>query len=278
MNVNLELVLVIGTLLTGGIWLFDRFVWRPRRMSAALANPSAATEDVAHTAPSQAPASQDPWYVEYSKSFFPVLLIVLVVRGFVVDQFRIPSGSMMPTLLVGDFILVNKFAYGLHLPVLNTKFIETDDPKRGDVVVFRYPENPSEDYIKRVVGLPGDHITYYNKVLYINGKRCPQQLLGEYEGVGSDTGSGDELVFREKLGDVTHKMLIEPGNPSMNGEYVIPPDEYFVMGDNRDNSNDSRYWGFVPDANLIGKAFMIWLNWDLAGGAFDYTRIGEQIH
>jgi signal peptidase I len=206
-----------------------------------------------------------------------VLLIVLVVRAFVVEPFRIPSGSMMPTLLVGDFILVNKFAYDLRLPVINTKLLETGNPERGDVVVFRYPENPMDDYIKRVVGLPGDHVIYHNKVLYINGKRAPQQPIGEYEGVGSGMTMGGARVFNETLGDVKHEILIEPAKPSVDAEYIVPPHEYFVMGDNRDNSNDSRFWGFVPDANLIGQAFTIWLNWDVTGGVFDYTRIGDHI-
>jgi signal peptidase I len=276
MHFDLELVLVIGTLLTGSIWLIDRFVLsRRRKLDAPRASDS--SQPNAQTAQIHAQAYKEPWYVEYSKSFFPVLFIVLVVRGFIVEPFRIPSGSMMPTLLVGDFILVNKFAYDLRLPVFNTKLIETGDPERGDVVVFRYPENPSDDYIKRVVGLPGDHIAYYNKVLYINGMRAPQQPIGEYESVGSGVSMSGARVLQETLGDIKHKILIEPRNPSIEAEYIVPLHEYFVMGDNRDNSNDSRFWGFVPDENLIGQAFMIWLNWDVNGGVFDYARIGDHI-
>lgn len=275
MNFDLELVLVIGTLLTGGIWLLDRFVLEQGRAQAA--HPGASSSAQAAQTQAQPRTYKEPWYVEYSKSFFPVLLIVLVLRAFVAEPFRIPSGSMMPTLLVGDFILVNKFAYDLRLPVLRTRLIETGDPERGDVAVFQYPENPSDDYIKRVIGLPGDRIGYYNKVLYVNGERAPQQPVGRYQGVGSGASMESALLLREKLGGVKHKILIEPNNPGVQAQYVVPPNSYFVMGDNRDNSNDSRFWGFVPDENLVGEAFMIWLNWDIAGGVFDFTRIGNQI-
>jgi signal peptidase I len=275
MNFNLELVLVIGTLLTGIIWLIDRLIFQKRRRAALqAAHPSSQAQGAIR---GQVKAHKEPWYVEYSKSFFPVLLIVLVLRAFVAEPFRIPSGSMMPTLLVGDFILVSKFAYDVRLPVLNTELIETGDPQRGDVIVFRYPENPSDDYIKRVVGLPGDHVAYYNKVLYINGERAPQQPLGEYEGEGSGTDMSGAKVLTERIADVTHKILLELRNPSMEGEWIVPPDSYFVMGDNRDNSNDSRFWGFVPDENLVGEALMIWLNWDIQGQVFDFTRIGNLI-
>jgi signal peptidase I len=275
MNFDLELVLVIGTLLTGSIWLLDRLVLEPGRAQALHSRGSSPT--ATPQTPAEARTYKEPWYVEYSKSFFPILLIVLLLRAFVAEPFRIPSGSMMPTLLVGDFILVSKFAYDLRLPVLHTKLIETGDPERGDVVVFRYPENPSDDYIKRVIGLPGDRIGYYDKVLYINGKRAPQQPVGPYHGVGSGGAMDGALLLREKLGDVTHKILIEPNSPGTQAEYVIPPNDYFVMGDNRDNSNDSRFWGFVPDENLVGEAFMIWLNWDIDGSVFDFSRIGNQI-
>ncbi len=276
MNFDLELVLVIGTLLTGGIWLFDRLFFDQTRRQAALqaAHPSSRGSG---TTQGQSNIYRDPWYIEYSKSFFPVLLIVLILRAFVAEPFRIPSGSMVPTLLVGDFILVNKFAYDLRLPVLNTELVETGSPERGDVIVFRYPENPSNDYIKRVVGLPGDHIAYYDKTLYVNGERAPQQPLGEYDGAGSGEAMEGATVAMETIGDVTHRILVEPGNPGMSGEWIVPPDRYFVMGDNRDNSNDSRFWGFVPDANLVGEAFLIWLNWDIQGGVFDFTRIGNLI-
>jgi signal peptidase I len=282
MNFDLELVLVIGTLLTGGIWLLDR-LWLARSAEGPASHDI--PQERAQTAPGdtgargagQRDAHKDAWYVEYSKSFFPVLLIVLLLRGFVAEPFRIPSGSMMPTLLVGDFILVSKFAYDIRLPVTGTKLIETGAPQRGDVIVFRYPEHPADDYIKRVVGLPGDHVGYYNKVLYINGKRAPQQPVGQYEAMGSGIAMNGATVAMEKLGDVEHRILLEPGHPGMEGEYIVPPGQYFVMGDNRDNSNDSRFWGFVPDENLVGEAFLIWLNWDMQGGVFDFTRIGDRI-
>jgi len=284
MTFDLELVLVIGTLLTGGIWLFDHFVLARRASdpmpetahAAQGSDPAMQTRAIEHK-PGHAAARIDPWYVEYSKSFFPVLLIVLLLRGFVAEPFRIPSGSMMPTLLVGDFILVSKFAYDIRLPVLGTTLLETGDPQRGDVIVFRYPDNPADDYIKRVVGLPGDHIGYYNKVVYINGKRAPQQPLHKYQATGSGVAMSGATVASEQLGAVKHPILLEPRHLGMDGEYVVPPDQYFVMGDNRDNSNDSRFWGFVPDENLVGQAFLIWLNWDMQGGVFDFTRIGDRI-
>ncbi len=269
MNLDLEMLLVIGTLLTGGIWLIDR-LFSSRRIKLAA-------RDEHGEAQARSAVYKEPWYVEYSKSFFPVLFIVLILRAFVAEPFRIPSGSMIPTLLVGDFILVNKFAYDLRLPILHTKLLETGDPQRGDVIVFRYPQNPSDDYIKRVVGLPGDRIGYYDKVLYINGKRACQQLIGKFEGSGSGSEPSDAKVLEEEIGHDWHKILIEPNNLSTESEYEVPPGRYFVLGDNRDNSNDSRFWGFVPDKNLVGKAFMIWLHWDLAGGVFDFTRIGNLI-
>jgi signal peptidase I len=184
---------------------------------------------------------------------------------------------MMPTLLVGDFILVNKFAYGIRLPVLNTKIIDIGEPQRGDVVVFRYPKDPSVDYIKRVVGLPGDRIGYYNKMLYINGKPVPEVPDGVYVGTGSGVSMSGASERLEQLGDVQHQILVMPRTPGLEGEYVVPENQYFVMGDNRDNSNDSRYWGTVPEQNLVGKAFRIWMNWDSANGGIDWKRIGRKI-
>ena len=223
-------------------------------------------------------ALKESTWVEYCKSFFPVILAVLLLRSFLVEPFRIPSGSMMPTLLVGDFILVNKFAYGIRLPVLNKKVLEIGEPERGDVVVFRYPKDPSVDYIKRVVGLPGDKIGYYNKI-YISmanrpGKCLPVSIIGKGSGV-SMSGASER---REQLGDVQHDILVMPRTPGLEGEYVVGEDEYFVMGDNRDNSNDSRYWGTVPEANLVGKAFRVWMNWDGANGGVDWDRLGMEIN
>jgi len=211
---------------------------------------------------------KEPAMVEYARSFFPVVLIVLLLRSFLFEPFRIPSGSMMPTLLVGDFILVNKFSYGVRLPVLNTKVIEVSEPKRGDIVVFRFPKQPSIDYIKRVIGLPGDRIAYYDKKVYVNGQPAAQVSLGSYHGVGQGSNmTGSEHLEEDLLG-VQHSILIHHGTSTIEDVFVVPQGQYFVMGDNRDNSNDSRYWGTVPEANLVGKAFLIWMNFDVESPGF----------
>jgi len=274
MNFDFPTLLVAATFFTGVAWAFDALVWAPRRSRNAR---QLEVQGMSPQSPEVAAALKEPTWIEYCKSFFPVILAVLLLRSFVVEPFRIPSGSMMPTLLVGDFILVNKFDYGIRLPVLNTKIIDIGEPQRGDVVVFRYPKDPSVDYIKRVVGLPGDRIGYYNKTVYVNGKPVPQVPAGVYVGSGSGismSGAGERL---EQLGDVQHKILVMPRTPSMEGEYVVPENQYFVMGDNRDNSNDSRYWGTVPEQNLVGRAFRIWMNWDSANGGIDWERIGRKI-
>ncbi len=222
----------------------------------------------------------EPLLVDYARSFFPVLLIVFILRSFLAEPFRIPSGSMMPTLLIGDFILVNKFIYGIRLPVINKKIIAIDEPERGDVVVFRYPKNPNVDYIKRVIGLPGDRIGYFHKKLFINGQPAPQQLLGVYQGVGQgDAMTGAQHLVETLDDNLEHSILINPGMPTVQGEFQIPPGHYFMMGDNRDNSNDSRYWGMVPEENLVGKAFLIWMNWDLQhpDTFIDFSRLGQAI-
>ena len=218
---------------------------------------------------------KQPWWVEYSVSFFPVILIVFLLRSFLVEPFKIPSSSMVPTLLVGDFILVNKYAYGIRLPVANKKVVPLHDPQRGDVMVFRYPEDPSLDYIKRVVGVPGDRIEYRNKRLTINGSPVPVKQVDDYL---SKERMQFSKRFVETLNGVEHQILIEDDAPAMmtpsrsfphsaNCTYnttglacTVPPGHYFMMGDNRDNSSDSRVWGFVPDENIVGKAFFIWLN------------------
>jgi signal peptidase I len=178
---------------------------------------------------------------------------------------------------VGDFILVNKYDYGIRLPVLNSKIFGIGDPQRGDVVVFRFPKDPAVDYIKRVVGVPGDHVVYENKTLFINGKQVAQVPAGVYIGTGSGLSSSGADLRREVLGDVTHDILVEPHVHGVDADVIVPEGHYFVMGDNRDNSNDSRYWGFVPDENLVGKAFMIWMNWDTAAGGVSWNRIGNSI-
>lgn len=221
------------------------------------------------------PASQEePLLVEYAHSFFPIVFIVLILRSFIAEPFRIPSGSMMPTLLVGDFILVNKYTYGIRLPVLNTKVVELNSPERGDIVVFRYPKNPTVDYIKRVVGLPGDTISYFKKKVYVNGQLAKQASLGSYQGVGQGINMTGAEHFIENLADVEHSILVKHGLPSVEGTFVVPEGQYFVMGDNRDNSNDSRYWGTVPEENLVGRAFFIWMSWDWEHKGVGFDRIG----
>ena len=216
--------------------------------------------------------TNEPILVEYARSFFPIILIVLLLRSFLVEPFRIPSGSMMPTLLIGDFILVNKFTYGIRLPVINTKVVEMGEPARGDIVVFRFPKDPSTDYIKRVIGLPGDKIGYFNKQLFVNGNPVKATPLGEYRGLGKGESMTGSILLSEDLEHVTHDILIREGQPSVKGEFTVPAGHYFVMGDNRDNSNDSRYWGTVPEENLVGKAFFIWMNWD---DGISFNRLGS---
>jgi len=256
MNFDFPLILVLASAITGIIWLLDALFLRKGR-----------GQDV-----------KEPVVVEYAQAFFPVIFIVLLLRSFVAEPFRIPSGSMMPTLLVGDFILVNKFAYGLRLPVLNKKVLELGEPQRGDVVVFRYPDDPKVDYIKRVVGLPGDKVVYRGKILYINGVAMPQSDLGSYVGVGSGVSSSGSALREEDLQGIKHQILVRGNSGGVEGELVIPPDHYFMMGDNRDNSKDSRYFGPVSEDNLVGKAFVIWMNWDSVAGGVDWKRLGQSIH
>jgi len=236
--------------LTGFIWLLDILVLRKRRAAGAA----------------------EPMIVEYSKSFFPVILIVFLIRSFIVEPFKIPSGSMMPTLLAGDFILVNKFTYGLRVPILNNTFIEVGQPKRGDVIVFHYPPDPSIDYIKRVVGVPGDKIAYLDKQLYVNGEKLDVQFVDDYQYVGSGLNMVYAKRYKEKLGEQPHDILIEADTIVIDAEVEVPEGHYFAMGDNRDNSRDSRVWGFVPENNLVGKAFFIWWNFD------NFGRIGNTIN
>ncbi len=259
MHFDFSAFLVIATFLTGIIWLADSLFFARKR------------------------SSKEPLIVEYSRSFFPVILAVLVIRSFLFEPFRIPSSSMMPTLLIGDFILVNKFAYGVRLPVIDTKIIEVSLPQRGDVVVFRYPEDPSLDYIKRLIGLPGDKISYRGKTLLVNGEPMDQVRMGPYVPVGTAKinmareGARPE-IRSEQLSDVKHDILLDSNKRySGNHEFIVPEGEYFVMGDNRDNSNDSRYWGTVPEENFVGKALLIWMNWDTAKGGKSFSRIGTLI-
>ncbi len=274
MHFDFEFLLIILTLVAGLIWLADVLLFARRRQQLASSE-----------------SEREPLLVEYSKAFFPVLIAVLVLRSFLFEPFRIPSGSMMPTLLVGDFILVNKFSYGLRLPAVHYRVTEGNQPKRGDVVVFRYPQDDSQDYIKRVIGLPGDHIAYYNRRLSINSE--PMMTVSDhvYEGLGELTkmrnaGGCDRIdakcqVYIEEIDQSKHTVMTNPGPGygGRGGEVVVPEGHYFVMGDNRDHSHDSRAWGFVPVENLVGKAVRIWMHWDWRkdGSGLDLARVGRKI-
>lgn len=257
MDYDFEFFLVAASLLTGLVWgawiLYLKFVGDKEK------------------------PVDEPWIVEYAKSFFPVIFLVMLLRSFLVEPFRIPSGSMMPTLLIGDFILVNKFTYGLRLPVLHNKVVEMNDPKRGDVVVFRFPNDPTVDYIKRIIGMPGDRIGYFNKRITINGQPVKATALSEYHGVGKGENMTGSTLLSEDLENVSHDILVRENQLSKEGEYTVPAGHYFVMGDNRDNSNDSRYWGFVPEGNLVGKAFFIWMSFDWDSGGVSVSRIGRTV-
>lgn len=295
---NFALILFVLTLVTGVLWLLDRFKLAPARakeVELALKDFDARNE--AALARNEAVVlgerkalaerlSRQPAWLEYTASFFPVILIVFVLRSFLFEPFRIPSGSMIPTLAIGDLILVNKFDYGVRLPVINKKIIEVGNPQRGDVMVFRFPHNPSQDYIKRVVGLPGDKIEYIDKQLTINGQKVKTTPADQFF-------DADRVQYysqaNEKLGAVEHKVIVNdsvppgispgflnthPGACQYSGRGVVctvPAGHYFVMGDNRDNSEDSRYWGFVPDENIVGRAFFIWMNFGNIGriGSFN---------
>jgi len=276
MNIDLELILVIGTLVTGVIVLLDKFFWASARRKRVLEQ-SYEAKFGKNKSSQNIKEYKEPWYIDYSRSFLPVLLIVLILRSFIAEPFRIPSGSMMPTLLHGDFILVNKFTYGLRLPVSHKKVWANNLPSRGDVAVFRFPDNPKIDYIKRVIGLPGDKVTYKDKKISINDVVIDQTVMDVYFGQGRDSVMNGSQEREEKLFDVNHKILIALNNDRGNGEWVIPDGQYFVMGDNRDNSNDSRFWGTVPEENLVGRAFLVWMNWDISAGNFDLGRIGTKI-
>jgi signal peptidase I len=259
---DFSFILVAATVLTGIIWGLDSWLFKPKRLQAAAAG-GVAPENV-----------REPVVVEYARSFFPVILIVLLIRSFLFEPFRIPSDSMMPTLLDGDFIFVNKYAYGLRLPVINTKVVAIDEPHRGDVIVFRLPSDPSTNYIKRLIGLPGDHIVVRDDQLFVNGARMPVRLDGIYQG---HRHTGARIGF-EQLGPVEHQVLFMD-RYTRDYDQIVPAGHYFFMGDNRDNSRDSRFpeVGFVPERNLVGKAVRIWLNWDLPSAPL-WSRIGDPIH
>ncbi|MBN3757344.1 signal peptidase I [Paraburkholderia sp. Tr-20389] len=285
---NFALILFVLVILTGVAWVADKLVFLPKRRRAADAAVAEFDNQQARIgerfADENAPATRarlreeklrQPWWLEYTASFFPVILVVFVVRSFVVEPFKIPSGSMVPTLLVGDFILVNKYDYGIRLPITNTKITEGRPLQRGDVVVFRYPKDESVDYIKRVIGLPGDIVSYEDKQLTINGKPVPEAPLPDYF---DEERIGYAKQFEEDIDGRKNRILNNPAVPPFivgaedypyrdNCKYdahgvtcKVPPGNYFMMGDNRDNSADSRYWGFAPDKNIVGRAFFIWMN------------------
>lgn len=279
---DFEAFLVLATLIAFLCWVTDRFVLAPRRAEGQRAN----------------------WFLEFGRSLFVVLLLVLVVRSFVVEPFRIPSPSMAPTLLPGDFILVNKFAYGLRLPVTHTEVLDLGEPERGDIAVFRWPMDPGQDFIKRIIGLPGDVITYKSHHLYVNGHAVPADKIGPYNGDGVPVKQ-QVIAYQEHLASHDHTILKVQGISQRRRvmEYIrywvrhfgenaqdklnvtvrkngavswrVPEGMYFVMGDNRDHSLDSRFWGFVPEDNLVGPAFLIWLSIDWSSFDPRWSRFGE---
>jgi signal peptidase I len=287
---NFALILFVLTIGTGIVWFLDVFYLAKQRRAkadSALAEFDARNDklkaegiklDQSGRAALEASMLRQPTWIEYSGSFFPVIALVFFVRSFLYEPFKIPSGSMEPTLIAGDFILVNKFAYGIRLPVLNKKVIEVNQPKRGDVMVFRYPEDPSTDYIKRVVGVPGDKIVYKNKRLTVNGQKLSYSPLPDYLDEADDASLAYRKQLTENLTGVQHRILNFAESPTdvrfpsdfpqrelctYDAEGFacsVPAGHYFMMGDNRDNSKDSRYWGFVPDENIVGKAFVVWMN------------------
>ncbi|MCS6765908.1 MAG: signal peptidase I [Candidatus Protistobacter heckmanni] len=285
---NFALILFILTVVTGIAWAADKLAFAPRRRAraqTALAEFDArrpalqASYGDAELGASRVRLAEDllrqPLWLEYSASFFPVILAMFLLRSFLVEPFKIPSGSMVPTLLVGDFILVNKYAYGVRLPVINKKVVQMGEPKRGDVAVFRYPKDPSQDYIKRVIGLPGDTVEYINKRLTVNGQPVAYEKLPDYL---DEERLSYSTQWRETVGGVKHEILNDADRPSQIAAFddfpfrsncvydprgvtcKVSAGHYFMMGDNRDNSADSRYWGFVPEENLVGRAFFVWMN------------------
>jgi signal peptidase I len=284
---NFALLLFMATVVTGVYWLGERFFFLPKRKQAAAELEAGVArrraeldkmglrQDEDTTAQARQQLLMQPWWLDWTAGLFPVIAAVFLLRSFLFEPFKIPSGSMIPTLLVGDLILVNKFHYGIRLPVINTKLTDGTPPKRGDVMVFRYPPKPSLDYIKRVVGTPGDEVAYLNKRLTINGKAIETNVVPEFFDEDSMRYMNQ---LEEKLSDKPHGLLNDADRPAFvpgaedfpyrdNCRYSVegvvckvPPGHYFMMGDNRDNSLDSRYWGFVPDKNIVGRAVFVWMN------------------
>lgn len=250
---NFTLILVVLSALTGFIVLLDKLFWAKQRGAG----------------------QQEPKIIEHARAFFPVFLAVLALRSFLVEPFRIPSGSLEPTLNVGDFVAVNKFAYGVRLPLLEKKIIKVGEPKTGQIAVFRWPPDPSFDYIKRVIGTPGDVIAYHDKQLTVNGKPAKQTFV-EYT---IDASSGRTVArYKENLNGVTHNIYINPNEPAVDFDVTVPKGAYFMLGDNRDDSADSRFWGFVSEENLRGRAFLVWMSWNGKKGTVRWKNIGRVIH
>jgi signal peptidase I len=257
MDIDFPLVLTWAVLICGVVWLFDALVLRPRRLQAAQSLQASGTrgEELERVL-------SEPRLVEYARSFFPVLLVVLVIRSFLAEPYQIPSESMVPTLEVGDFILVNKYAYGLRLPVLGTKIVDIGEPQRGDVMVFIPPHDPRY-FIKRVIGLPGDRIRYDSKTLWINGERASYELVHEFQTYLPQVNA--QVPVQEYLETVeghTHPVHRYPVRLAEPGEWVVPEGAYFMLGDNRDRSEDSRVWGFASEDQIVGKAVAIWIHKD----------------
>ncbi len=293
---NFALLLLLAVVVTGAYWVAEKVYFQPQRRAAAERLVAEHTQRQAELARMGVQADavdieaarqkllMQPWWLDWTAGLFPVILVVFVLRSFLFEPFKIPSGSMIPTLHVGDLILVNKFHYGVRLPVINTKILANHEPQRGDVMVFRYPPQPSLDYIKRVVGVPGDEVAYLNKQLFINGEPVAKEPLPEFYDSGSMRYAQQ---FAETLGGRHYRTLNDPDRPafipgtvdfphkdqcrySVEGVVcTVPAGHYFLMGDNRDNSLDSRFWGFVPEANIVGKAFFVWMNFG------DLSRIGR---
>ena len=294
---NFALLLMLATAITGLYWLAEKFFFLPRRRrdaqrledshnerTAALSQQGFAQAGNAEVETAKHRLLMQPWWLDWTAGLFPVILAVFVLRSFLFEPFKIPSGSMIPTLRVGDLILVNKFHYGVRLPVFNTKVLANNEPQRGDVMVFRYPPQPSLDYIKRVVGVPGDEVAYLNKRLSINGQPVPRSNQPDFfdgEQMRYTKQFGEELGGRRynTLNDEMRPPFVTPISdfsfrdncryPAEGVVCKVPAGHYFMMGDNRDNSLDSRFWGFVPEANIVGKAFFVWMNFG------DLGRIGS---
>lgn len=289
MDINLPLFLFLGVAVTGAIWLFDiAFLAKSRKARVSAVDHEFATLDAEQKKTddkyitAMEKAGEEPTPVEYAKSFFPLLLVVFVLRSFIVEPFQIPSESMVPTLEVGDFILVNKFSYGIRLPLIRTKVIDISDPQRGDVMVF-FPPHEDRYFIKRVIGLPGDTIRYAGNTLYVNGQEMPQKWL--YNDERKDRhcvsllgkGVGQYEVVEESFGsENNHHMrkCVSPRRDYVDDSWTVSPGHYFMMGDNRDNSSDSRVWGEVPEDRIVGKAFAIWMHWDSFFSLPSFSRVG----